>query len=122
MTEWVTIECGKCGCFFQVSEKFNSDKRASKDIFYCPNGHRRAYVESEADKLRRERDRLTQRLAQKDDEIKELENRRRSAVGQITRMRNRIGRGVCPCCNRSFADLRRHIESKHPTFMAEAAE
>lgn len=45
-----------------------------------------------------------------------------AAVGQVTKLKNRVGHGVCPCCNRSFGNLARHIESEHPTFIAEAAE
>ncbi len=91
--------------------------------FYCPYGHVQHYIqgETEADKLRRERDRLQQRIAQKDDEIKDLENRRRAAVGQVTKLRNRVGNGVCPCCSRNFANLARHMHTKHPDWAAEAA-
>lgn len=29
------------------------------------------------------------------------------------------GHGVCPCCNRTFSDLQRHMASKHKGFAAE---
>jgi hypothetical protein len=38
----------------------------------------------------------------------------RAARGQLTKFKKRVGRGVCPCCNRHFKDLARHMESKHP--------
>ena len=28
----------------------------------------------------------------------------------------RTGNGVCPCCKRSFTNLRRHMNTKHPNF------
>lgn len=28
----------------------------------------------------------------------------------------RIRNGVCPCCNRSFKDVHRHMKSQHPEF------
>jgi hypothetical protein len=31
-------------------------------------------------------------------------------------MRKRIQSGVCPCCNRTFENLGRHMKSKHPAF------
>ena len=34
----------------------------------------------------------------------------------------RVGHGVCPCCNRTFGDLYRHMSTKHPGYAAEAAE
>jgi len=90
---------------------------------YCPNGHHWYYLkgESEKAKLRRERDQLKQRLAQKDDEIvrqRELkEHAERSAAaykGQTTKLKNRAQAGVCPCCTRHFTNLERHMKSKHP--------
>jgi hypothetical protein len=40
----------------------------------------------------------------------------------VTKIKNRVGHGVCPCCTRSFQNLARHMASEHPTFAAEAAE
>ncbi|WP_165394478.1 helix-turn-helix domain-containing protein [Pseudoxanthomonas winnipegensis] len=31
-------------------------------------------------------------------------------------MRQRVMNGVCPCCNRTFENLRRHMHDKHPEF------
>jgi hypothetical protein len=99
--------------------------------FYCAYGHGQMFAvgETEADKLRRERDRLQQRLAQKDDEIafqrknrEEVERRLSATKGVVTRLRNRVGAGVCPCCTRTFGNLARHMQSEHPSFRAEAAE
>jgi hypothetical protein len=74
-----------------------------------------------------EAERLKQQLAQKDDEIRQererararLERSERSAAayrGQVTRLRTRAKAGLCPCCNRSFQDLHRHMATKHPDF------
>lgn len=114
-------QCINCGVHWMMPQYINNQRLKDKGNFYCPNGHSQAYIECEADKLRRERDRLAQRLAEKDDTIKDLENRRRAAVGQVTKLRNRVSHGVCPCCNRTFENLQRHMASKHPTY-AEAAE
>src|SRR3990167_10385434 len=93
--------------------------------FFCAYGHGQVYTEGESEetKLRRERDRLMQRLAQKDDEIRAAVDLQREAErsaaafrGQVTRVKNRVGNGVCPCCNRTFSDLARHMHSKHPDY------
>jgi hypothetical protein len=128
----VQITCYKCRCEYVLPDELYTAAKRSADIyFWCPYGHQAHYPEgeTEADKLRRERDRLTQRLAQKDDAIKywrengERVERRLSATrGVVTRMRNRVGAGVCPCCTRSFGNLARHMKSKHPSFRTEAAE
>jgi chromosome segregation ATPase len=104
----------------------------SEANFYCPHGHQQHYTlgPSEEDRLRQERDRLKQRLAQKDDEIaaacrtidaerekRDHERRRVSAAkGQITKLKRRASAGICPCCTRHFTDLERHMASKHPDF------
>lgn len=69
---------------------------------------------------------LKQQLARKDDEIaaqrrlRDHAERQASArKGQVTRLKNRAAAGVCPCCTRSFENLRRHMTTKHPTFKAE---
>lgn len=102
-----------------------------KVTFYCGYGHPQVFAigETEEQKLRRERDLLAQRIAERDDEIRRqreraegLDRRLAAARGVVTRIKNRVGHGVCPCCNRTFEDLARHMTSKHPTFSAEAAE
>lgn len=90
--------------------------------FYCPNGHPQHYVsgESECTTLRRERDRLKQEQARLQDAIRhEREraeherNRANGYKGAATRMKNRARAGVCPCCNRHFVNLERHMTAKH---------
>lgn len=117
-----------CVCFvkFGVPIGYTNARRNDKSAFFCPNGHSMSYKESEADKLRLERDRLAQQLAYKDDEIARQKSLREGAErsasarkGQVTKMKNRVAAGVCPCCNRSFENLHRHMTTKHPTFTAE---
>lgn len=99
--------------------------------FYCAYGHEQYFIEGESEetKLRRERDRLQQQLAEKDDEItrqrglrEDTEKRLSATRCAITRIKNRIGNGVCPCCTRSFVNLARHMAIKHPAYSAKAAE
>ncbi len=114
---------------------FMAQERKGELAFYCPNGHGQVFKagESEEDILRRERDRLRQKLSEKDDEIRERreeaerqrlraeagERRVSAARGQITKLKRRASNGVCPCCNRTFSDLQRHMHSKHPGFVTE---
>lgn len=85
------------------------------------NGHSMSYAENEADRLRRERDNLKQQMAR----VEEERNRaykwgedeaaaRRKAEGELKQMQKRVHAGVCPCCNRTFANVARHMQSKHP--------
>lgn len=119
--------CGECGIRFGAPKTFFDARRAdSKMSWHCPNGHVRVFRESEADKLRRERDRLKQETARLEQGIqwqreqREAAERRVSAArGQITKLKKRAANGVCPCCNRTFVDLQRHMATKHSGFLAE---
>lgn len=133
-TEFVIEECCNCGIAFGLTRAFKSEcqkKRGpSGKRFYCPNGHDQFYVgETEADKLRRERDSLAQRVAEWQDEAgkerslrEEAERSAAAFKGQATKLRKRAANGVCPCCTRSFTNLQRHMATKHPTFAADAVD
>ena len=113
-----------CGTPFSMpAEMYNHAKRNGSK-FYCPHGHNIVFKISDADKYRQEAERLRQRLAEKDDDIRHERNlreqRERSIVayrGQVTKLRKRAAAGVCPCCNRSFVNLKRHMASKHPNYV-----
>jgi len=111
-------ECGCCGVVYTVPYKAHEHARRKGGFFHCPNGHQWGWdgKSSENAQLRLERDRLKQRLAQKDDAISSLEGSLTATKGVVTRMKNRAAAGVCPCCNRSFQNLRRHMHSKHPNY------
>ena len=128
----VVITCchKECGISFAVPSWWESGRRETHAEFFCPNGHSLSYrAESESEKIRRDRDRLAQRLAERDDEIKRqrelrqgIERQLVATRGVVTRIKNRVSKGVCPCCNRTFENLHRHMNTKHPTYTVEAAE
>lgn len=117
--------CSKgCGITFAVPETWINKRREDHSWWFCPNGHTQHFpAQTEAEKLRQERDRLAQRIAQRDDEIKRQRELREGTERQlyatrgiVTRIKNRIGHGVCPCCSRTFQDLQRHMKSKHADY------
>lgn len=127
----VTEECCGCNILFAMTEDFQRERRRDKRTFYCPNGHSQSYVgKTEEQKLReqleqerRQRQSAEQRVAMWQDEYdaaaKEAEHQKRRAngyKGHATRITKRAKAGVCPCCNRSFENLRRHMATKHPEF------
>lgn len=121
--------CCKCETEMWLPDDLYSAARKSSNIsFFCAYGHSQHFPEGELeiDKIRRERDALKQRVAQWMDEAadqrkaKELALRQAAASrGQVTKLRKRASAGVCPCCNRTFSDMARHMASKHPGFAAE---
>ncbi len=131
--QFVTIDCCKCGVTFAVASTLEQSWRYTKAGFYCPNGHSQAFVESTADRIKRE---MEEKLAAAHREIdaarkdvewarvraNNAEKRVSVAKGQITKLRKRVGNGVCPCCNRTFKQLAQHMAHKHPEFKAQDVE
>ena len=129
MRSFEEMECVNCFVVFGVPFGFIAKRRQDKQSFYCPNGHSMSYRESALDRERRERQRLEQQIAQRDDEIRRQREMREAAErtasarkGQITKLKNRAAAGVCPCCNRTFQNLARHMNSQHPKYRAEEVQ
>lgn len=126
MSNYHDITCCVCNVVFGMPhDLFLVSKRSEHISWYCPYGHKQHFAqgESTAEKLRRERDRLAQRVAERDDALRlersrrEIAERSASAYkGQVTKIKRRVGNGVCPCCNRTFSDLQRHMNAKHPDY------
>lgn len=117
-----TITCSKegCGISFMVPSHWSQKRREDHKTFYCPNGHSQWFPqESEEEKLRRERDRLKQNTAYLEDRLKDKDRQVSAARGQVTRIKNRISAGVCPCCNRSFSNLAKHMAHMHKEYKKE---
>lgn len=122
-----TIECCRCGITFGVPELFERTRRNDHQLFYCPAGHSQYFSgKSEAEKLRDILEAERQSYAR----AREFaENRLRyakydiaAAKGKLTKLKNRIANGVCPCCGRTFVQLQRHISNKHPEFAKESTK
>lgn len=114
--------CITCGIEIILPRWFKAQalKERSKKPFFCPNGHSQHFIgETEAERLAKLLD-LERQESQRQRERVAARDRSLSAVkGQITKIKNRVGNGVCPCCNRSFTNLRRHMSTKHPAYKDE---
>lgn len=131
--EWVhTIsihDCCTCGGPIALTLDQQRSLRKSHKSFYCPMGHEQHFAgksneerlkeQLEAANARAEANMARARAAE--DATQRAEYRERAQKAAKTRIKNRVGKGVCPCCNRSFADLARHMASKHPGFASEEA-
>lgn len=116
-TEMSPTVCGECGTAFAIPRRLEEQRRRDHKTFYCPNGHSLIYrgkskEEILQDDLERERrhQRTTLRLS--------------AARGQVTKIKNRVAKGVCPCCNRWFPEdkMPRHLRTKHPGFVEDERE
>jgi len=118
-----TIECYKCHLVFAVTAEHKQRLCTTGEGFYCPAGHGQAYCETEVQKLKKQLEAKERSLKWRDEQIerqnktiKRKENEVRAQKAAKTKLKKRIGNGVCPCCQRTFENLQRHMQSKHPDF------
>lgn len=82
---------------------------------YCPLGH--VYINSGKGEAERLRERLAEAERRRQAERDLREDTERRLIAQksaTTKAKKRAAAAVCPCCKRSFVQLRRHMENKHP--------
>ncbi len=94
------------------------------DSIYCPAcGKLTCWSESEDSKIIKE---LQRKLKWEAAEVTRQKLAREKAEaslqatkGVITRIKRRVGSGVCPCCQRTFKQLSAHMAHKHPEYASD---
>lgn len=120
------LACPVCGVRYAIPEEMRANaykKGDYKQMWYCPNGHELGYGEGEAQRLQKrlemvegERDRAATRALRAADQRDAAERSRAAMKGVATKAKKRVGKGVCPCCNRHFTNVQRHMEGQHPDY------
>ncbi len=116
--EWFEVEqCCNCGMSFAMTADFKRRRLKDRALFYCPAGHPQHYVgKTEEQKLKEELERRQQMLDAAQARAITSERDKEQVLKAHKRMRVRVMNGVCPCCNRTFQNLMRHMKSEHPDF------
>lgn len=117
----VVMDCPVCGVQYAMPRKLWQECKEEKGKhWFCINGHRLVFCETEMQKLEKKlehaRENLRYAQASKiaaQDQARAAELRRRAAKGQLTKLRNRTAQGKCPDCEREFPDLARHMAEDH---------
>lgn len=117
MIGWTIIHCIVCDCEMAITDRMKAQRKRDKKLFYCPNGHSQLFSQSEADVLRLERDRLKQEAARLQDELAAEKRRADEAEKRHISVKRRAVAALCPCCNRSFSNVARHMKTKHPNVL-----
>lgn len=123
-TEVLTpLTCGECSIPFAIPKDRLTDLQRTGRSFWCPNGHKISYSDDENTRLRAQLDQAKadagwqRRMRESADRRADHEAARaRGYKGALTKTKRRVGNGVCPCCNRSFVNLARHMAGQHPDY------
>jgi hypothetical protein len=126
-TTLTTITCGECGGVYAIAEKFREQSQKEGTTWRCPypgcHVHWGYANNSENAQLKRQLEAERQRVERAENRARMAASRQgiaersaRAYKGQVTKVKRRVGNGVCPCCNRTFSDLARHMKGKHPDY------
>lgn len=120
-TETFAVEhCCRCGVPFAMTADFQRRRLSDRDNFYCPAGHPQYYIgERDADRAQRLASQLDMERTRRQQAEKTADYALRARKAVSTRLRKvkqRVGHGVCPCCNRTFRQLADHMATKHPGY------
>lgn len=117
----VTVTCW-CGISHAIPADLEDYARRSGHSIYCPLGHEWIYNDTIKKKLREAEEALERernRVKATRDLLAQEERSHAATRGHVTRMKKREAAGVCPCCDRTFRQLARHMKGQHPEYVAE---
>ncbi len=110
----------KCGIVFAVPAWWEDARRKDHVSWCCPNGHSQSFGESRQEKQIREQAQaalsLQAQLNEANHAMLVAQSDRDKEIRKRRKIERRIAKGVCPCCNRTFEDIARHMATKHKDF------
>jgi hypothetical protein len=112
-----TEECCNCGIVFAMPDYLRKRLLTQGGNFYCPNGHSQHYTKSENQRLREKLDEQTREATRQAERAHQAELKAKKSAAELKRISKRVSAGVCPCCNRTFQQLARHMQCKHPKYL-----
>lgn len=112
-------QCPVCYVHYAIPQMMENRKQENGGNWYCPNGDSLIFTKTKAQKLEaelaKEKENVEYWMNRKDEVDRELKAKK----GELTKLKNRVISGVCPCCQRSFVNLQRHMKTKHPELVTE---
>jgi len=106
------VTCCVCGITFAVPRGMG--RREDHKDFFCPNGHSLHFPEkTEAERLERQLAQLRLDHNQALYEKGRLEVTLMDKAKELKNLKKRAKAGTCLFCHRHFANVQRHMDSKH---------
>jgi hypothetical protein len=122
------IQCCECLTNFSMEDRIYNQRLKDGKWFYCPLGHSQHFTDTEFSRLKKEAEQLKKdhqslqsRLKWAESDLHYEKRSHAATKGMLTKTKNRVAHGVCPCCNRTFKQLARHMAGQHPEYVKEAA-
>ena len=106
--------CPRCGVPFAIPSHLLDQRQRNAGDLFCPSGHAMSWKETEADRLKKIVEERDRQLAAETKKREWAEQAAKKAEQAAAATKRRAAHGVCPCCKRSFANVRRHMATKHP--------
>ncbi len=119
-TSLVAETCWSCGMTWAMPWGWARKQSEKGNSFYCPRGCNLTYGESEIEKVQQQLASQIESTRFANRRLESEQNSHRATKGHLTRQKKRAAAGVCPCCNRTFNQLSRHMKSKHPNYAEKA--
>jgi len=114
-----TLTVVSCWCGIKHAVPYDLYEHAQGDstfTVYCPVGHGWVARESKSERFARELEMARSREVHLRDQRDAAQRSANAYKGQATKIRKRVAKGIRPCCNRSFANLARHMAGQHPDY------
>ncbi len=117
--EYSIIDCGCCGGTYAITERHRSwcyENAKSWTCPYCKTGWGFSSNNDRISQLKKEIKAANRNADLAWHEASENRKQAEKITRSYNRVRERVKNGVCPCCSRTFENLARHMQSKHPDF------
>ncbi len=112
-----TMTCHSCGVAFAVDAALYRAYNERGQALRCPNPRCSwpSFVPKElpAVALQKQLDRASEARRWAEEALESERKSHSATKGKLTKITKRVAAGVCPCCNRTFANLARHMATKH---------
>ena len=107
-------ECPNCGSFVALTkEQWRRRREGRENGYWCPNGHKYGWWETEEDRQRKRAEVAESKVAALNNHNDNLLTELGRKTKEIKNIHKRTKAGVCTFCHRTFQNVARHMTSKH---------
>ena len=107
-------ECPTCYVMHAIPRSLLTNAKEKGATWYCPNGHATVFRTTELQRVRAELEKAQRAAITARKERDEAHQTTEREVKKRKAIERRAGNGVCLACHRTFANVLRHMASKHP--------